>query len=46
MLLRCIWKWISLTLYHLENNLNGDIDEVIDALITADQAAKLANAEN
>ncbi|HIZ55677.1 MAG TPA: peptide chain release factor 1 [Firmicutes bacterium] len=33
---------IGLTLYHLENNLNGDLDEVIDALITADQAAKLA----
>lgn len=35
---------IGLTLYHLENNLNGDIDEVIDALSTADQAAKLAAA--
>ncbi len=34
---------IGLTLYHLEDNLNGDIDEVIDALITADQALKLAS---
>ncbi|MBR5495935.1 MAG: peptide chain release factor 1 [Oscillospiraceae bacterium] len=33
---------IGLTLYKLENNLNGDLDEVIDALITADQALKLA----
>ncbi|PWN00462.1 peptide chain release factor 1 [Massilioclostridium coli] len=33
---------IGLTLYHLEQNLNGDIDEIIDALVTADQAAKLA----
>lgn len=36
---------IGLTLYHLEQNLNGDIDEIIDALITADQAAKLAAEE-
>ena len=33
---------IGLTLYHLEDNLNGNLDEVIDALITADQALKLA----
>ena len=33
---------IGLTLYHLDDNLNGDLDEVIDALITADQALKLA----
>ena len=32
---------IGLTLYHLEDNLNGNIDEIIDALITADRAAKL-----
>lgn len=32
---------IGLTLYRLEDILNGDIDEVIDALITADRAAKL-----
>jgi peptide chain release factor 1 len=35
---------IGLTLYHLEDNLNGNLDEVIDALITADQALKLAAA--
>lgn len=34
---------IGLTLYHLEDNLNGNIDEVIDALVTADQALKLAS---
>ena len=33
---------IGLTLYHLEDNLNGNLDEIIDALVTADQAAKLA----
>ncbi len=39
---------IGLTLYHLEDNLNGNLDEVFDALITADQALKLAaeSAEN
>lgn len=38
---------IGLTLYHLEDNLNGNIDEIIDALITADQAEKLsAQGEN
>ncbi|MCD8005593.1 MAG: peptide chain release factor 1 [Oscillospiraceae bacterium] len=33
---------IGLTLYKLDSILNGDLDEVIDALATADQAAKLA----
>ena len=33
---------IGLTLYHLTQVLNGDLQEVIDALITADQTAKLA----
>ena len=32
---------ISLTLYKLEQMLNGDMDEVLDALITADQAEKM-----
>lgn len=32
---------IGLTLYKLESVLNGDLDEVIDALITADRAEKL-----
>lgn len=33
---------IGLTLYKLEKIMNGDIDEIIDACIAADQAAKLA----
>lgn len=36
---------IKLTLYKLDSFLNGDLDEVLDALITTDQANKLANAE-
>ncbi len=32
---------IGLTLYKLESFLNGDLDEMIDALITADQTEKL-----
>ena len=34
---------IGLTLYKLEQILNGDLDEVIDALITYDTAEKLKN---
>ena len=37
---------ISLTLYKLEQFLNGDLDEMIDAIITADQAEKLKASEN
>ena len=37
---------IKLTLHRLENILNGDLDEIIDSLIAADQAAKLANMED
>lgn len=33
---------IGLTIYRLEQFLNGNLDEVIDALATADQAAKLS----
>ncbi len=33
---------INLTLYRLDKVLNGDIQEIIDACIAADQAAKLA----
>lgn len=33
---------IGLTLYKLDSILNGSLDEVIDALASADQAAKLA----
>ncbi|MEG1863094.1 MAG: peptide chain release factor-like protein, partial [Oscillospiraceae bacterium] len=37
---------IGLTLYRLDQILNGDLDEVIDSIITADQAEKLkANSE-
>lgn len=36
---------INLTLYKLEQVLNGSLDELLDALITADQSAKLAKAE-
>ncbi len=35
---------IGLTLYRLEDLLNGNIDEVIDSLITADRAAKLESS--
>ena len=34
---------IKLTLHKLDTILNGDLDEVIDSLIAADQSAKLAN---
>ena len=33
---------INLTLYKLDKIMNGDIQEIIDALIAADQSAKLA----
>ena len=33
---------IKLTLHRLESILNGDLDEIIDSLTAADQAAKLA----
>ena len=36
---------IGLTLYKLDSILNGNLDEVINALATADQAAKLAAQE-
>lgn len=36
---------IGLTLYKLEQILNGDLDELIDALITADTAEKLKASE-
>ena len=36
---------IGLTLYKLEDILNGNIEDIIDALITADQADKLASSE-
>ena len=34
---------IGLTLYKLDQILDGDLDEIIDALITDDQAKKMNN---
>ena len=34
---------INLTVYKVDKIMNGDIQEILDALIAADQAAKLAN---
>ena len=36
---------IGLTLYKIGSIMDGDLDELIDALITADQAQKLQNGE-
>ena len=36
---------IKLTLYKIDQIMNGDIEEIIDSLIAADQAAKLAKME-
>lgn len=36
---------IGLTLYKLESFVNGDIDEMVEALITTDQAEKMKMAE-
>lgn len=36
---------INLTLYALDRLMHGDLDEVLDALISHDQAARLADAE-
>ena len=36
---------IGLTLYKIEDILNGNLDELIDALVTADQAEKLKAGE-
>ena len=36
---------IKLTLHKIDSVLNGDLDELIDSLMAADQAAKLANVE-
>ena len=37
---------IGFTLYRLEAVMNGDLDELVDALITADRAAQLENSVN
>ena len=36
---------INLTLYKLDSVLNGDLDELISALVTADQAQRLGKSE-
>ena len=36
---------IGLTLYKIDSIMDGDIEEIIDALATADQAEKLKNAQ-
>ena len=36
---------IGLTLYKLESVMDGNLDEIIDALITADQAERLKHSE-
>ena len=35
---------IGLTLYKIDSVMNGDLEEIINALATADQAEKLKNA--
>lgn len=37
---------IKLTLHRLDSIMNGDLDEIIDSLIAADQSAKLANLQD
>ena len=37
---------VGLTLYRIDSVMDGDIDEIINALATADQAEKLKNANN
>jgi len=36
---------IGLTLHHLDHVLEGELDEIIDALVTTDQAVRLENME-
>ena len=36
---------IGLTLYRLDAVMNGDLDEIIDGLVTADQAERLKNSQ-
>ena len=37
---------VGLTLYKLEAVLNGDMEDVVDVLITTEQAEKLGNSGN
>ncbi len=36
---------VNLTLYRIDAVMNGDLDEIINTLATADQAEKLKNAQ-
>ena len=36
---------IGLTLYRIDQIMNGDLDEIVDAIVTADQAERLQSAE-
>ena len=42
---RCSDHRIGYTSHRLEAILNGDLDDLIDALVTADQAEKLKNSQ-
>ena len=42
---RCTDHRIKLTLHRLDSIMNGDLEEIIDSLIAADQAARLSNVE-
>ena len=37
---------IKLTLHRLDSVMNGDLSEIIDSLIAADQAARLSGLEH
>ena len=37
---------IGLTLYKIDSIMDGNLDEIIDALVTADQAQKLQNSSD
>ena len=37
---------IGLTLYKIDSIMDGNLDELIDALVTADQAEKLQNSRD
>jgi peptide chain release factor 1 len=36
---------IKLTMHQIEEVMNGDLDEIVNSLIAADQAAKLSNVQ-
>ena len=38
----CIYRIKLTTLYKIDDIMNGDLQELLDALITADRSAKLA----